>query len=45
MSIKSKLTKDSENTLINMTMISYSLGIPVPVPTFFVMISWDDFLA
>ena len=43
MSIKSNLTKDSENTLINMTMISYSLGIPVP--TFFVMISWDDFLA
>jgi hypothetical protein len=43
MSIKSKLTKDSENTLINMTMISYSLGIRVS--TFFVMISWDDFLA
>jgi len=43
MSIKSKLTNDSENTLINMTMISYSLGIPVS--TFFVMISWDDFLA
>jgi hypothetical protein len=43
MSIKSKLTKDSENTLINMTMIFYSLGIPVS--TFFVMISWDDFLA
>ncbi len=43
MSIKSKLTKDSENTLINMAMISYSLGIPVS--TFFVMISWDDFLA
>lgn len=43
MSIKSKLTKDSENTLIDMTMISYSLG--MPVSTFFVMISWDDFLA
>jgi hypothetical protein len=43
MSIKSKLTKDSKNTLTNMTMISYSVGIPVL--TFFVMISWDDFLA
>jgi hypothetical protein len=43
MSIKSKLTKDSENTLTNMTMISYSLGIPVS--TFFVIISWDDILA